>query len=509
MKGLAGILAAVILFSLFPVTAAAAAPSEPAEGKELTAGAVITCPGNASVLTDGRETTYTTLPSGGSVTIAAPGEIGSLYIIFDKIYGEWTLSDGTAEVVCGTYGFLHEYVDVAQAFGYAPTNLTLTFPEGECSLSEVHLFGPGQVPAWVQRWEPPCEKADLVLFSTHVDDEQLFFAGVLPYYAGERGYAVQVAYFIDPFADYGQGHELPHQRPHEQLNGLWTVGVRHYPAEGVYVDAYSESAEDAYADQARYGFTREDMLRSQTEIIRRFQPQVIVGHDIEGEYSHGQHIINCETLMEAVELAADPSYDPDSAAEYGVWDTPKTYLHLWQENELVMDWDVPLDAFDGKTAFQVSQEGFLCHKSQQWTRFRGWMLGEDTPITKATEIETASPCLYGLYRTTVGLDTVGGDMFENVLSHAQAAQAEVEAERQRQEQAAQAAAQEAAQAAAQETPNNAQTAPAEEPGTGLPLVVLLLPVGGILLFLSIWLIRRRKARKHKRYRSTRRPPRGR
>ena len=375
------------------------------EAQELTAQAVIEC-ANSAVLTDGNETTYTKITDGSSIVITSDMGISSLYIIFDRIYGEWVLSDGTSDAVCGENGFLHEYVDAAALFGYSPTSLTLTFSGHDCSLSELHLFGDGEVPDWVQRWEPPCEEADLMLTSTHIDDEQLFFAGILPYYAGELDLAVQVVYFTDPFTY--------HERPHEQLNGLWTVGVRNYPISGEFKDVYSETAQDAYAHQKKYGYEQEDMVRFQAEMIRRFRPHVVVGHDINGEYSHGQHIINCETLMEALDLAADPSYDPDSALAYGVWDTPKTYIHLWEENPIIMDWDVPLEAFGGKTAFQVSQEGFLCHQSQQWTWFRSWMLGSNNEITKASQISTYSPCLYGLYRTNVGLDSVGGDMFENI-----------------------------------------------------------------------------------------------
>ena len=422
-------LSALLIFWLSAVHASAAGFT--GEAQELTAQAVIECV-NSAVLTDGDETTYTKIADGSSVMIASDAGISSLYIIFDRIYGQWTLSDGITDAVCGKNGFLHEYVDAAELFGYSPTSLTLTFSGHDCSLSELHLFGDGEVPGWVQRWEPPCEEADLMLTSTHIDDEQLFFAGILPYYAGERDLAVQVVYFTDPFTY--------HERPHEQLNGLWTVGVTNYPVSGEFKDAYSETAQDAYAHQQQYGYEREDMVRFQVEMIRRFRPHVVVGHDINGEYSHGQHIINCETLMEALELAADPSYAQDSALAYGVWDTPKTYIHLWEENPIVMDWDEPLEAFGGKTAFQVSQEGFLCHKSQQWTWFRRWMLGNDNEITEASQIRTYSPCLYGLYRTNVGLDSEGGDMFENIPQ----SYAEIRAEEMRQQEEASATAEEEA-----------------------------------------------------------------
>lgn len=402
MKCIVGIIFTVIIVCF---TLSVTAVDTPTEAEELSVS-VSSSDGDAQMLRDRDEVTYTNISDGGTVVISSDRAISSLYILFDHIYGEWTLSDGVTSVVCGENSFLHEYVDVKESFGYAPKSLTMTFSHGSAQLSEIFAFAEGEMPSWVQIWEPPCKDADLMLTSTHIDDEQLFFAGILPYYAGELGLDVQVVYFTDPFKY--------HDRPHEQLNGLWTVGVRHYPVSGEFVDEYSETSKDAYAHQKKHGFTRDDMISFQVRMIRRFRPHVIVGHDINGEYSHGQHIINCETLMEALTLAADGSFDPESVREYGVWDTPKTYIHLWEENPIVMDWDQPLESFGGKTAFQVSQDGFRCHKSQQWTWFRRWIYGKNNEITKATEIKKYSPCLYGLFRTTVGLDAVGGDMFENI-----------------------------------------------------------------------------------------------
>ncbi len=412
--------AAFISIPQISKAAVSAAADEAAAADELTL-TVTASSGETSVsrLTDGSETTYTSIPDGGAVDIAADAGISSLYIVFDRIYGEWTLADDLGVTIeCGQNGYLHEFVDVAELFGRSPRSLTLRFDGGKASIAEIHAFGDGEPPEWVQIWEPPCGEADLLLATTHVDDEQLFFAGVLPYYAGERGYDVQVVYFTDPFQY--------HDRPHEQLNGLWTVGVRHYPVCGDVVDQYSESTKDAYANAKRNGMTKDDMVRFQIEMIRRFKPHVIVGHDFNGEYGHGQHMINSETLAEALPLAADASFDPESAALYGVWDTPKTYIHLYGENKIVMNWDEPLDAFGGRTAFEMTQEGFMCHKSQHWTWFYGWIYGKNgNKITKASEIKTHSPCEYGLYRTTVGYDTGIGDMFENIpMSYAQIAEAE-------------------------------------------------------------------------------------
>ena len=123
-------------------------------------------------------------------------------------------------------------------------------------------------------------------------------------------------------------------------------------------------------------------------------------------------------LTEAITYSSDKEKYPESAMEYGVWEIDKLYLHLYNENQIVMDYDVPLENFGGKTAYEVSCEGFDCHKSQHWTWFYKWIYGsEENPITKASQIRSYSPCQYGLYYSAVGADTEGGDFFENVETH--------------------------------------------------------------------------------------------
>lgn len=390
------------------------------DGSELSAEGF----GAAYNLTDGDERTYTTADS-GSITVTNDEGIAALYVVFNRLPALWQLSDGENTVTCGEDTFLHEFVDVKERLGGTPTELTLTFPE-YVSICEVYAFTEGDIPDWVQRWQPPCEKADLVMFSSHADDEHLFFAGVLPYYAVERGLSVQVVYIINHFDTYA--------RPHEQLDGLWAVGIRNYPVMTDFPDLYSESEEYALSVFSAYGVEFTDFIDYITEQIRRFKPLVIMTHDVNGEYGHGTHILCAKAVMEAVDLSADPSYHPDSAEKYGVWEPQKTYLHLYPEAPITMDWDVPLDAFDGKTAFEVSRLGFDRHESQHWTWFYGWIYGKNYPINAAKDIRSYSPCSYGLYKTTVGADAVGGDFFENVITYPeQEAIAKAEAERLEQE----------------------------------------------------------------------------
>ena len=380
-----------------------------------------------------------------SITFEHEAGIGSVYLIFNRPYGEYTVTDNGTGNVCtvGQYGYCHEFIDLTALFGSAPSSVTLSFENGSVYLFEIDVFTEGEVPDTVQKWNPPADgKADLVLLSTHGDDDQLFFAGVLPYYAREKGYTVQVVYFTD--------HADEPERMHEMLNGLWAVGVNIYPVFGEHPDFFKRNMDDAYVALENLGYPREDLMSFVVENIRRFQPLVVVGHDINGEYGHALHKIYTDLLMEALDLSSDASQFPESAETYGTWDVPKTYLHLYEENQIIMDWDQPLESFGGMTAFEVTRDlGYPCHKSQ-YQDFAWYLVYYDT----AAECPKYNPCYYGLFRTTVGDDVEKKDFFENLTSHAEMDRIEqeqqLEAERLAAEEEARRQAEEAARKAEEE-----------------------------------------------------------
>ena len=343
--------------------------------------------------------------------------IASVYFLFDEVPGEFLITDNETGVM-KTFGrgFLHECVDLESAFGRAPKSIRLSFPEKGVRLNEIYAFTSGELPGFVQQWEEPVEgETDLVLFSTHGDDEQLFFAGLLPYYAGEREYRVQVVYLTDH-------NNNSRKRIHEMLDGLWTVGVRAYPVFGTFPDIYSGSLEEALQNYRDVGIREEELLRFVVEQLRRFRPKVAVGHDLAGEYGHGMHKLYADLLCKAVKISADPARYPELAEKYGLWDVPKTYLHLYKENPIRMNWDVPLETFDGKTAYEVTRDlGFPCHKTQ--VRAYIWYFrGSPT----ADSVDEYSPCDFGLYRSTVGPDLEKNDFFENLTTYAVDNQMEAE-----------------------------------------------------------------------------------
>ena len=420
------ILILCLMLSIVPAVTATADTAE-----DITKDTAISGTGYSSFgfLSDGDIKKYH--PSNGNVQITLTNAVGfsGLYLLFDLEYGEYSVTDNVSgkSFTAGTHSFLHEYIPLETK----TTSVTLTFENGSVSLSELYVFTEGTLPAFVQRWDAPLdEKADIVLFATHGDDDQLFFAGLLPYYAAEVKCGVQVVYLTDH-------RNLTKARTHEMLNGLWSVGVKAYPVFGRFADFRIDDLEGTYSYYKDLGTSREELQSFVVEQIRRFKPQVAVGHDLEGEYGHGMHMVYADLLVKALDITNDPAQFPESAQKYGTWDIPKTYLHLYAENAIEINYDTPLESFNGMTAFEVTQKlGYPCHESQQYTWFTKWinwvnMSVGGTPITKATQIVDNNPCKFGLYRSTVGADVLKNDFLENIVTYAE--QERLEQERLEQE----------------------------------------------------------------------------
>lgn len=340
-----------------------------------------------SKLTDNNYSTYITLNKEEVIKITSEEEFNYVYIIYYRDSMTGTLTYNTNKLNVGRNSFLHECLKLDNK----TTVAELSYEE-DVRIKEIFLFDT-TLPSWVQTWEVPYQEADIVLFSTHSDDEHLFFAGLIPtMIANDK--KIQVVYLT-------QHNDNP-QRLDEQLNGLWAVGMRNYPVLGVIPDAYSTSLDGAINNLTNQGFSSDDATNFIYDIIKRFKPKVVVGHDEAGEYGHGQHMLNTYALKNALNLLREEE------KPY------KVYLHLYQENPIMMNYDIPLEYYNGLTAFAVSKLGYAEHKSQHYTWFTDWLLGKNAEYTLATDIKTYSPLEYGLYYSKVGYENKDGDMFYNI-----------------------------------------------------------------------------------------------
>ena len=336
------------------------------------------------------------------VITSTESNIKHIYIIYEISSKSGVLTtNNNEEKSLGKDSFLHEYIKLDNI----SNEVKLKYNE-DTTISEIRVYTDGDVPSDVQIWKKE-NSADLMIFSTHADDEQLFFAGVMPTYIN-KGKKVHVVYF----ARHDIGAYYAPSRLHEQLDGLWTLGVTDYPTFGIIPDAYSESIDVARSQMNSAGFTDDDVIKFDVREIRKYKPKVVLGHDEAGEYGHGQHRLNIYTLKEAINKSEDSSYIVDDLESYSV---DKFYIHLYNYgNDTVLNYDEPLDKYNGKTAYEVSKEGYKKHLSQQYTWFTDWLNGKNNSYTSATQITKYNPAHWGLYKSNVGEDVNKNDLFENI-----------------------------------------------------------------------------------------------
>ncbi len=323
--------------------------------------------------------------------ILAPQALGGLYLSFTNSPGPWVaqIPEGDGWITLyqgGENGFLHEYVPLQ---GQHKVRISTTGKGEILQLSEVVLLDQGEVPSFIQQWKPTPQKAELMLLTAHPDDEVIFFGGLLPYYSGELQKDVVVAVMTT-------GSRV---RKHELLNSLWACGHQTYPVMGPFYDRYFKNIDEAFdtwGKQKTYHYV--------TQLFRQYEPEVVVTHDKKGEYGHGAHRLSANAATYCIEKAADPTYHSKSAESYGAWQVKKLYLHLGSSENITLNWDIPLTAFDGKTGFEVAKEAFKEHVSQQ-----------KTPFFVQGRLDKHSSYDFSLVFSAVGEDVMKNDFLENII----------------------------------------------------------------------------------------------
>ena len=89
------------------------------------------------------------------------------------------------------------------------------------SICRIGVYSSGELPADVQLWNPPVDKADLMVVSAHQDDEIIFLGGTIPYYAVALKKPTVVVYMADcgSYRRYSH-HDLYHRR-YQVRNRRW------------------------------------------------------------------------------------------------------------------------------------------------------------------------------------------------------------------------------------------------------------------------------------------------
>lgn len=329
------------------------------------------------------------------IAITAPEgkPIAGLYVCFGNMPESWeiqTSDDGKDwfTAVPGDTRFLHAYVALPQPAQYVRLAVT-SEKKTALRINDLFVLSEGDLPDWVQVWQPTEEKADILFLSTHPDDELIFFGGAIPTYAVEQQRKVVVAYFSRSNTT----------RSSELLNGLWHMGVRTYPVIGNFKDSYAKNLKAAYKTAGGKGKVNEWIVG----LYRQYKPEVVVTQDTNGEYGHKQHMMIADAAQNCIALAANEDEFTASTIAYGTWQVKKLYLHLYPENQITFDWTVPLKSMNGATGIELAEEAYTLHKTQA---------SSGMSVTETgTKYDNR---VFGLAFTTVGEDVRKDDFLENI-----------------------------------------------------------------------------------------------
>lgn len=329
------------------------------------------------------------------IAITAPEgkPIAGLYVCFGNMPESWeiqTSDDGKDwfTAVPGDTRFLHAYVALPQPAQYVRLAVT-SEKKTALRINDLFVLSEGDLPDWVQVWQPTEEKADILFLSTHPDDELIFFGGAIPTYAVEQQRKVVVAYFTRSNTT----------RSSELLNGLWHMGVRTYPVIGNFKDSYAKNLKAAYKTAGGKGKVNEWIVG----LYRQYKPEVVVTQDTNGEYGHKQHMMIADAAQNCIALAANEDEFTASTIAYGTWQVKKLYLHLYPENQITFDWTVPLKSMNGATGIELAEEAYTLHKTQA---------SSGMSVTETgTKYDNR---VFGLAFTTVGEDVRKDDFLENI-----------------------------------------------------------------------------------------------
>ena len=382
------------LLLLLPAVSARGA-EEPSETEELTARCALSCTGDdgggIARLTDGKLSTACRMGPGDRLTVRADRDMGTLCLRFCQFDSAFFLLERGETGLPVGMRFLRTGAVVLNLSLKPGCRWVELYPLGESfSVCEAAIYGVGPLPETVPDPGAPLEKADFLLVATHPDDEWVYLGGVYPLYGGQRSLRGTVVYVT-----------LPNwERAQECIDGLWIGGMDTHP----YFLGFKDVRKSAPARE-KAAVRQEDVTLALVRLYRRIKPLVVVTQDPKkGEYGHWQHQLSARAAYDAAALAADGTYDPDSAAKYGTWTVQKVYQHFAQGiSQVELEVETPLERYGGKTALEVARLAYAAHRSQRKTKYK----------PGAANKKKGDIVHFGLTWSQVGPDT-GNDLFEHI-----------------------------------------------------------------------------------------------
>ena len=259
-------------------------------------------------------------------------------------------------------------------------------------------------------WLPPTNKIAVLAVWAHQDDEAIFGGGSLPYYSAVLKLPTMLLCMT--------GGSEP-ERDNELRCAAWTYGLRYEPLFGHFMDVHSNLITNSpYGTNtinitwdywAGVGFLgngtnveagKTRAINFVAEQIRRYRPDVIITHDLNGETGHDNHKAAAYAVTRAFFVAADPDATATNLVGLPPWRAQKLYVHLYPTNRLFHEfWEIPYPALTNRTPHQAANIGLTCHVSQGPSRWIGASVYPPGGMYNLWPAEW-----WGLYASRVGLD---------------------------------------------------------------------------------------------------------
>jgi LmbE family N-acetylglucosaminyl deacetylase len=258
-------------------------------------------------------------------------------------------------------------------------------------------------------WQPPPDKITLLAVWAHADDEGIAGGGSLPFYSSVLNVPTMLVSMTaggDP------------TRSSELCCAAWTYGLRYKPVLGTFTDInssvvtnnpYTNTIDMTWDYWAGVGFRGDgsDVETGKTrainfvaEQIRRYRPDVIITHDLNGETGHDNHKATAYAVTRAFFVAADPNATATNLIGLPPWQAQKLYVHLYPTNRLFHEfWETPYPALTNRTPRQTTITGLTCQVSQGPSRWVVDSVYDPLHLNYPSE-------WWGLYASEVGPDTV-------------------------------------------------------------------------------------------------------
>jgi len=244
---------------------------------------------------------------------------------------------------------------------------------------------------------PQPAKAAMMIVLAHPDDEA-YFPGLIPELALVRKLPVVVIVMTSGEAGLNPPGDRT-VREAEMRRACRAYGLPNPPLFARFADgAFQGTLEDNWKLWGGESAAAAYLVQE----IRRYRPEVIVTHAMDGEYGHPNHVGCTLSVTKAFAGAADPVAFPVPPGGPAPWAPRKLYLHRWPTRPIEVRWDVPVPGLNGRTCLDLGNAGGRRHVSQGYAN------------RDFAELDGDRSSKFGLYASTVGWDTKTDGFFEHI-----------------------------------------------------------------------------------------------